>query len=58
MVDVFAGQPYADGVNYRIDPGKDAPSALLNEAGLRNADIQVTPTQLLENVQRVQLRAD
>ena len=22
VVDVFTGQPYADGVTYRIDPGK------------------------------------
>ncbi|QFG67343.1 type III restriction-modification system endonuclease [Ornithinimicrobium pratense] len=54
VIGVFAGQPYADGVNYRIDPGKDAAIALLDEAGLRNAEIQVKPTQLLENVQKAQ----
>ena len=54
VIDVFAGQPYADGVNYRIDPGKDAVMTLLNGAGLRNAEIQVKPERLLQNVQRVQ----
>lgn len=54
VVDVFAGQPYADGVKYRIDPGKDAALTLLEDAGLRNAEIALTPPQLLENVHRVQ----
>jgi type III restriction enzyme len=54
VVDVFAGQPYADGVQYRIDPGKDTAITLLDEAGLRNAEIQVKPTQLLGNIQKVQ----
>jgi type III restriction enzyme len=54
VVDVFTGQPYADGVKYRIDPGKDAALTLLEDAGLRNAEIALTPPQLLENVHRVQ----
>lgn len=54
VVDVFTGQPYADGVKYRIDPGKDAATRLLGDAGLRNAEIALTPPQLLENVQKVQ----
>ncbi|MET4225274.1 type III restriction-modification system endonuclease [Oerskovia enterophila] len=54
VVDVFAGQPYADGVKYRIDPGKNAALTLLEDAGLRNADIALTPHQLLANVHRVQ----
>jgi type III restriction enzyme len=54
VVDVFAGQPYADGVKYRIDPGKDAAVALLEDAGLRNAEITLTPPQLLTNLHRVQ----
>lgn len=53
-VEVFAGQPYADGVKYRIDPGKDAALTLLDDAGLRNTEITLTPPQLLENVHRVQ----
>ena len=32
VVDVFTGQPYADGVKYRIDPGKDAALTLLEDA--------------------------
>jgi type III restriction enzyme len=54
VVEVFTGQPYADGVKYRIDPGKDAAATLLEDAGLRNAEIALTPPQLLENVHRVQ----
>ncbi|QGN58087.1 type III restriction-modification system endonuclease [Nostocoides sp. HKS02] len=54
VVDVFSAQPYADGVKYRIDPGKGAALTLLEDAGLRNAEIALTPPQLLENVQRVQ----
>lgn len=54
VVEVFNGQPYADGVKYRIDPGKDAATTLLDDAGLRNADIALTPTQLLANVHVVQ----
>jgi type III restriction enzyme len=54
VVDVFTGQPYADGVKYRIDPGEDAAPTLLEDAGLRNAEIALTPPQLLENVHRVQ----
>lgn len=54
VVEVFTGQPYADGVKYRIDPGKEAAPTLLDDAGLRNAEIALTPPQLLENVHRVQ----
>lgn len=54
VVEVFTGQPYADGVEYRIDPGKEAAPALLEDAGLRNAEITLTPPQLLTNVHQVQ----
>lgn len=54
VVDVFTGQPYADGVKYRIDPGKDAALTLVEDAGLRNAEIALTLPQLLENVHAVQ----
>lgn len=54
VVDVFSGQPYADGVKYRIDPGRDAAQTLLEDAGLRNAEIALTPPQLLTNVHGVQ----
>ncbi|MFI6763828.1 type III restriction-modification system endonuclease [Micromonospora sp. NPDC050417] len=54
VVDVFTGQPYADGVKYRIDPGADAAQTLLEDAGLRNAEIMLTPPQILANVHMVQ----
>lgn len=54
VVDVFTGQPYADGVRYRVDPGKDAALTLLGDAGLGNTEIALTPPQLLANVHRVQ----
>jgi len=54
VVDVFTGQPFADGVTYRVDPGKDVALTLLEDAGLRNAEIALTPPQLLENVHGVQ----
>ena len=54
VVDVFAGQPFADGVKYRIDPGEDAALTLLEDAGLRNASIVVEKASLLENVQAIQ----
>lgn len=54
VVDVFAGQPYADGVKYRVDPGRDTMQDAMVDAGLRNAEIALTPPQLLANVHRVQ----
>ncbi len=54
VVGVFIGQPYADGVKYRIDPGKGAATTLLEDAGLRNAEIALTPPQVLANVHDVQ----
>lgn len=54
VVDVFAGQPFADGVKYRIDPGKDTAATLLDDAGLRNTAISISAPQLLGNVHAVQ----
>lgn len=54
VVDVFTGQPYADGVKYRIDPGKHTAPTLLDDAGLRNTENALTPRQLLENLHAVQ----
>lgn len=54
VVDVFAGQPYADGVKYRIDPGMNKAPMLIDNAGLRNTEIMLTPKQLVENVHGVQ----
>jgi type III restriction enzyme len=62
VVDVFAGQPRRTGVSYRIDPGKVKPSAAralfetstTPDSGLRNAEIELTATQLLDNLHSVQ----
>ncbi|WP_434135918.1 DEAD/DEAH box helicase family protein [Pseudomonas luteola] len=55
VVDCFAGQPLSDGLTYRIDPGARAQSSAF-EDGFRNADILLSETQLLENIQEVQRR--
>ena len=47
VVDVFAGQPKHDGISYRIDPGRQKPTAApalfetntTPDSGLRNAEI-------------------
>lgn len=54
VVDVFSGQPFADGVQYRIDPGRAPGQISLDDAGLRNAEIALTLPQLLTNVHEVQ----
>ncbi|WP_430647416.1 type III restriction-modification system endonuclease [Agromyces sp. GXS1127] len=54
VVDVFAGQSYADGVKYRIDPGAKPAPTLTEDAGLRNADIALTAPQLLANLRGIQ----
>lgn len=62
VVDVFEGQPKHDGISYRIDPGQVAPvpnptlfeTSETPDSGLRNADIALSSTQLLENIHRVQ----
>jgi type III restriction enzyme len=62
VAEVFAGQPKHDGVSYRIDPGKlktaAAPALFVTnttpDSGLRNAEIVLRPTQLLENLHGVQ----
>ena len=63
VVECFAGQSKHDGVSYRIDPGRaSGPQQMAmgyqHDAGLRNAAIELTPTQLLENIQDVQRRAN
>ena len=62
VVEVFTGQPKHDGVSYRIDPGRQKPTAApalfetstTPDSGLRNAEIALTPKQLLDNVHLVQ----
>lgn len=54
VVNAFAGQPFADGVKYRIDPGQVAAPTLLEDTGLRNSEIVLKPSSLLQNVQAIQ----
>ncbi|MCO8166756.1 DEAD/DEAH box helicase family protein [Pseudomonas sp. 21LCFQ02] len=71
FADCFAGQPKSSGVTYRIDPGASPvksvtpqqieldgvqSSAEPTEAGFKNAELALSPAQLLENVQAVQRR--
>jgi type III restriction enzyme len=72
VVDCFAGQVNTSGIAYRIDPGRTrsqrrAASAgytektmkdgeALDQTGFKNADIQLTDTQLIENIHAVQRR--
>src|SRR5665811_1628085 len=64
VVECFAGQPKQDGVSYRIDPGKQKPTATpalfetnsTPDSGLRNAEIALSPKQLLENINSVRTK--
>ena len=60
VVDCFAGQPNLSGLNYQIDPGKVAKGqsvlAIASEEGFKNAELQLTDVQLLNNIHRVQTR--
>ncbi|MBU0525891.1 MAG: DEAD/DEAH box helicase family protein [Gammaproteobacteria bacterium] len=72
LVECFAGQPKSSGVSYRIDPGLATepftpqqvslagmelqPALAPVDAGFRNADLALTPTQMLTNLQTVQRR--
>lgn len=55
VVDCFAGQPFSGGLSYRIEPGTE-PQARLEPHGLRNADLEVSAAELLQNIQDVQRR--
>lgn len=56
IVNVFAEQPKHDGISYHIDPGrtKTGQVPLGADEGLRNAEIALTPAQLLENIRKIQ----
>ncbi len=61
VVDCFAGQPKHDGISYRIDPGRQSTAAqqaldvsVGADTGLRNAEIVLNQSQLLENIHGVQ----
>ncbi|VVP39337.1 hypothetical protein PS850_04819 [Pseudomonas fluorescens] len=71
FADCFAGQPKSTGVTYRIDPGANPEKSVTpqqidlygaqnaaepTEAGFKNAELALSPAQLLENIQAVQRR--
>lgn len=65
VVDCFAGQVNTSGIAYRIDPGVETRKPILPvfpgmepEAapGFKNAEIQLTDMQLIENIHAVQRR--
>ena len=56
-VAVFAGQPSRDSFQYRRDLGKDEIGKFTFEedfAGYRNSDIELSDSQLLDNIQKIQ----
>ncbi len=58
-VNVFRGQPKRDPKHYRRDIGKIAKGTLFSEeeeAGYRNADIELDKKQLLDNIREMQIR--
>ena len=61
VADCFVGQPKREGLNYRIDPGRAVDAngqavAALESSGFKNADLALTPGQVLENIHAVQRR--
>lgn len=56
IVNVFAGQPKNDGIQYRVDPGQARTGQLPLDpnAGLRNAEIALNPAQVLANIRKIQ----
>jgi type III restriction enzyme len=54
VVDCFAGQPKGDNLAYRMDPGRDL--STVEFTGFKNADLRLTPAQMLANVRTVQQR--
>src|SRR5690554_8051227 len=67
LADCFAGQPFSSGIRYRIDPGETAPLAQpmqrdmyaspdSDDAGFKNAALELTELELLNNIRTVQRR--
>lgn len=59
-VEVFAGQPSVDSLAYRRDLGKRAATLYDDELemGYRNSEVQLTSSQLLENIHKAQTAGD
>lgn len=56
VVDCFAGQPFASGPTYRIDPGQRAQAEAYDDEGFRNTDLALTELQLLDTIKTIQRR--
>ena len=56
VVDCFAGQPFASGPTYRIDPGKRTQLEAYDDEGFRNTDLALTEPELLDNIKTIQRR--
>ena len=59
VVDCFKGQLNTSGVSYRIDPGasqknKDKQMDMFVESGLKNSDMTINESQILENIKLIQ----
>ena len=59
VADCFAGQPKAEGISYRLDPGKNTAARHQREfdydtEAFRNAPLAIRQEALLSNIQRVQ----
>lgn len=59
VADCFKGQPLSDpaALSYRIDPGRASrgqTERLLEATGFHNAELQLDPAQMLDNIHRVQ----
>ena len=58
-IGVFAGQPNRDAARYRRDIGNSRRGTIFSEdeeAGYRNADVELSKQQLLENIREIQIR--
>ena len=60
VADCFKGQPKAEGISYRMDPGREEQplqsriAAVDEMEGFKNDDTALPPAGLLKNVQSVQ----
>lgn len=52
VVKCFAGQPYQAGISYRLD--KSGEQLSLRDSGFGNAEVRLTPAQILENIKTTQ----
>ncbi|MBF1369985.1 MAG: hypothetical protein HXN12_08815, partial [Porphyromonadaceae bacterium] len=56
VVDAFLGQPLQNAFAYRMDVGKG--SLALEAQGFRNQELQLSDTQLTENIRAIQTKQE